>query len=128
MDALREITKHSAYRRYKGEQIMKKRMLVIDEVDKLKSLIAENGLTERVNNPDQKYAHYRECPESRMKDGTDYDCIDTCVCCYVGMYRFHILQLLDDIEMMSGSSIFKRLKDSFQVSRDGATRQGGTSH
>lgn len=127
MDALREITEHSAYRRYKNERIMSKRMLVIKEVNKLKSYIAENGLTERVKNPGQEYAHYKECFKSSMKDGENYDYPETCVCCFVAMDRFRILQLLDDIEAMGGGSILKRLKDSFLASRNGVSREGGTS-
>lgn len=124
MDALKEITSHSAYKRYDKQPIWIKRMRVIEEVDKLKSLIASHNLSERVTRPGQEYAHYKECGSCGVRDDEDFDYVDTCVCCHVAMYRYRILQLLDEIEAMSGgsnSSILKRIKNHFIVSRHGDT-------
>lgn len=114
MDAVKDVTSHSAFTAYRDTYLLRNRLLVLEQLDKLKTLIADHSLTERVESPGQAYAHYRECSESCHRDDDHYDCVDTCVCCYVDMYKFRILQLLEQIECDGSRGLFKRCKDWIQ--------------
>lgn len=117
MDAMKDITEHPAYKPFRNARLVRKRVQILDLTDKMKSHIATHNLTERVVRPGRDYAHYKECFESRCTDCSKHDTIDgRCVCEYVCYYRAKILQLLDDIEAMSGRGLLNRIRDTFKIS------------
>lgn len=109
MDVLKELSQHPAFKHCSNVELARKRLQVIDEFDKLKSMIAEHRITVRVKCPNQKYIHYKGCWEFNVSDDHPGDRPASCLCDLIGMSRHRIIKLLDDIEAMGGGNPIKRL-------------------
>lgn len=93
MDAVRDIESHPAFVLVEDEKYVRKRLKVLKLLHRLKCHIAKYGLGERVNSD----SHYKKC-------GTwSGDIVDTCACDLVGLYRYRVLKILDEISSESGN-------------------------
>lgn len=98
MDALRDIEDHPAFVLFEDESLVRKRLKVLTLLHRIKCVLSEHGLTERVNLNSLEFSHYKECGSYQSDSG---DVVDTCVCCLVGMYRYQALKILDEIHSES---------------------------
>ena len=91
MDAIRDIENHPAFARIENEDIVRKRLEVLEHLRAIKKTVARFDYTERPSG--NGFQHYKECWTHTTK-------MHPCPCHWLVQHRYHALLILDKIKSM----------------------------